>query len=177
MTVSYSVSDTINHELVGIGVEDLSVVFPAIYGNFNFGYTVTFSESLGPIVGVSVTSSPDVAPATVLTSNSVRIERDPAVELFLNERYNFVTILPTAEKQFESHPPSQVSLADLETSVYDWDTPPVKEVTGFYTFIITYFDAGNNINTDVTVTYTQRLVWSQFPGLVILSELVDRSRW
>lgn len=177
MTVSYSVSNTVNYELVGIGVEDPLTSFPAIYGNFAFGYTVTFSQSLGPIVGIAVTASPAVAPATVLNTNSVRIERDPAVELFLNERYNFVTILPTAAKQFESHPPAQVNLAGTETSVYDWDTPPVKEVTGSYTFVITYFDAQNNINNNVTVTYTQKLVWSQFPGLIILGELVGRSRW
>lgn len=177
MTVSYSVSNTLNYELVGIGVEDPLTSFPAIYGNLEFGYTVTFSQSLGPIVGIAVTASPDYAPATVLSVNSVRIERSQEVELFLNERYNFVTILPTAEKQFESQPPAQVSLADLETSVYDWDTPPVKEVTGSYTFVVTYLDTATNINTDVTVTYTQKFVWSQFPGLVILGELVNRSRW
>lgn len=177
MTVSYSVSNTVNHELVGIGVEDPSVGFPTIYGNFNFGYTVTFSHSLGQVVNVAVTSSPDVAPATVLSTNSVRIERDQDVELFPNERYNFVTISPTYTKQFDSYPPAQVSQADSETSIYDWDTPTVKEITGSYTFVVTYFDAPNNINTDVTATYTQKLVWSQFPGLSVLEELVNRSRW
>lgn len=177
MTVSYSVSNTVNYEEVGIGVEDPLTSFPAIYGNLAFGYTVTFSQSLGAITNVAVTSFPAAAPATVLNTNSIRIERDPLVELFSDERYNFVTILPTSEKQFESHPPTQVNLAGTETSVYDWNTPSVREVVGTYTFVITYFDTQNNINNNATVTYTQKLVWSQFPGLTILEDLVDRSRW
>lgn len=177
MTVNYSVSNTVNYELVGIGATNPTIEFPAIYGNFLFGYTVTFTSTLGQVVSVSVSSSPTVAPATVVTTDSVRIERDPAVELFLNERYDFVTILPTAEKQFDSYPPAQVSNAGAETSVYDWDTPPIKEVTGSYTFVVTYFDVANNINKTETATFSQRLVWSQFPGLTLLGELVSRSRW
>jgi hypothetical protein len=177
MTVSYSVSNAVNYELVGIGATNPAIEFPAIYGNFLFGYTVTLSSTLGQVVGVSVTSSPAVAPATVLTTNSVRIERNPAVELFPNERYNFVTILPSSQKFLESYPPGQTSSAGTETSVYDWDTPSVREVTGSYTFVVTYFDVANNINNTETATLSQQLVWSQFPGLVLLGELVSRSKW
>lgn len=177
MTVSYSVSNTVNYDTVGIGIEDPATTFPAIYGNLTFGYTVTFSHSLGQVVSVAVTSSAASAPATVLSSNSVRIERNTNIEVFPNERYNFVTILPTSQKQFNSYPPGLTSQADLETSVYDWDMPALREINNSYTFTITYFDQAANINTNVTSTFSQRLVWSQFPGLVVLQDLATRSKW
>lgn len=182
MTVSYSVSNTVNYDLVGIGFENPDTSFPSIYGNFPFGYTVTFSSTDGVVTGLSVISSPASAPATVLSPNSVRIARNPAVELFLNERYNFSTILPPSVKVLDSYLPAQVASAGTETSIYDWDTPPIEEVTNSYIFAVRSFDPDpltniNNISISVTSTFTQKLVWSQFPGLVILNELVARSRW
>ena len=177
MTISYSISNTINYNTVGIGVDNPATTFPAIYGNIDFGYTVTFSQTDGPIVNLTVVSSPAYAPATVLSANSVRIARNMNIDVFTNELYSFVTILPPGQKQLVSYPPALTSQADLETSVYDWDMPPIKEVTGSYSFTITHFDSVALINTNVTSTFTKRLVWSQFPGLTMLRELVARSRW
>jgi hypothetical protein len=58
MVISYSVSNSVNYDLVGIGVENPALVFPAIYGIPGFGYTVTFTDLLYEIINVSVASSP-----------------------------------------------------------------------------------------------------------------------
>ena len=184
MAISYSISNTINYATVGIGIEDPLTKFPAIYGNGSFGYTVTFSTDTGAqITGITVLSSPTYTNEVVLSTNSVRITRDITRNIFPNEYYSFAEFDPNFSKTIVVLPPGEVNQAGLDGSVFKWDMPPQKVVSGSYTFRI------SSINTVVvpgvpdvtetateTVTYTQDLVWSLIPGTQALLELVSRSK-
>ena len=177
MTLSYSISDTTNYEEVGIGVENPTTVFPAIYGNTSFGYTVTFSHLNGPIVGVTISSSPNYAPATILSTSSLRIARNTSIVIFATEQYDFVSFTQDFEKVIETLPSNQVGLAGEDSSVIKWRTPATRSASGSYTFVISHLDIATNTVVAETRTFGQTLVWSQFAGLTILQNLVTESRW
>jgi hypothetical protein len=101
MVISYSVSNPVNYDLVGIGVENPALVFPAIYGIPGFGYTVTFTDSLYEIINVSVTSSPAYVNTSILLPNSVRIERNSS-SIFTSETYDFVSFDASFNKSIET---------------------------------------------------------------------------
>ena len=176
MTISYSISNTIDYEEVGIGVEDPTIVFPALYGNYEFEYTVTFSSSLGTITNVAITSSPTYTNTSILSSNSLRIVKN-SITVFPNEDYNFAVFDVNFNKTIETYSPANTDLVDSNRSVFAWDTPTSEIVTDQYTFSITYINNGTLLEESIPVTFSQTLRWSQFPGTVILQDLLQRSKY
>lgn len=176
MTISYSVSNEINYNLVGIGALDPLSSFPSIYGNYNFEYTVTFSSPY-TITNVSVLSSPSYTTETVLSSNTIRIVKNNDNQIFDNESYVFSKFDEEYNKNIEVYLPNQVNDADLNTSVFKWETPTQQLITSVYSFNITYINSDTFLTETEIKTYSQDLIWSQFPGIQILESLVDRSKY
>jgi hypothetical protein len=181
MTISYSISNTINYEEVGIGVENPAIVFPAIYGNYEFGYTVTFSSALGTITNVAITSSPAYTDTSVLSANSVRTVKN-AITVFPNEDYNFAFFDTNFNKTIETYSAantdfSNTGLIDSNRSIFAWDTPTSETVTDQYVFTITYINSETLLEETTPATFSQTLQWSQFPGAAILQDLVQRSKY
>lgn len=177
MTVNYSVSDTSNYELVGIGSINPLTEFPSIYGNLDFGYTVTFTNTGGPVTGVDYTSVPPYISIQLIQPNQVRITRKTAVPVFTDEEYDFSRFDSNFNKTIETYLPGEVDSADSETSVVAWQVPPVRQITGSYTFLVQYTNINTSLPDSEFATFSQTFVWSQFPGLTILEDLVDRSRY
>lgn len=194
MAISYSISDTINYDTVGIGFTDPLTAFPAIYGNVNFEYTVTFTTTdVGKqITNVSVLSSPAYTNEIVLTANSVRIIKKLNEIIHPNEQYSFAEFAESDSdfsKNITVLQPNNTDQAILDSSVFRWDTPSQQVVTSSYSFGISSINT--TIVTDIvtgvtetvtetqaeTMTYTQDLVWSQTPGLVNLIDLVSKSKY
>ena len=173
---TYSITDVINYQLTGIG-HDAGTEFPIIYGNFDFGYTVNFIPPSGFVItGVSVVSSPDYTDETANSADSIRIEIGGAAAIFPNEKYNFVRFDYNPQiKKTSTLIPQNVDQSLVDDSIYEWVVPEQQEITGTYVFSITYLEISTFIVSSETKTYTQTLMWSQFPGLIILDNLVDRS--
>lgn len=177
MVISYSVSNPVNYDLVGIGVENPALVFPAIYGIPGFGYTITFTDSLYEIINVSVASSPNYVNTSILLPNSVRIERNSS-SIFTSETYDFANFDTSFNKSIETYNSSEANTVSSDSSVFAWNTPTIRTVTGTYTFNITYINtSGTPVNETVSKTYTQEYVWSAFAGTQILLDLASRSRY
>jgi hypothetical protein len=176
MSISYSISETINYEEVGLGTEDPTLVFPALYGNFDFGYTVTFSNTLGAITNVVVISSPLYTDTSVISTNSIQIQKN-SNELFPNESYEFAFFDSEFEKTTEVYTPGNANEAGQEASIFKWNTPTQETVSGEYTFEITFINSSTLLEEVITKTYTQDLQWSQFPGALVLQNLVQESKY
>ncbi len=177
MTVSYSISNTVNYIEVGLGVEDPETVFPAIYGNIDFGYTVTFTKSDAAIIGIAASDNTGITDVSVLSANSIRIVRSQTVNVFPNEFFRFVEFDENTQKIIETFEPQDTDQAGPETSLFLWNTPPVKEVTTSYTVVITYLDPETSLPVQETRTYTKELQWFWTTGLEQLADLVSKSRF
>jgi len=177
VTVSYSISNTVNFDEVGIGTTDPLLEFPSIYGNAAFGYTVTFSHTGGPVTNVNLTLGPSYTSTSSISSDTIRITRNTSETIFPDEQYRFAKFDNDFNKTIETYLPGDVDQADSNTSIFAWETPSDTEVTGTYTFNISYTDMVTNTQMTESKSYTHTLVWSLFPGLAILQELVDRSRY
>ena len=176
MTISYSISDQINYELVGIGTEDPLNSFPAIYGNYDFGYTVTFL-STNTITNISILTSPLYTTETLISPNSVRIVKNNNYPVFENELYSFSKFDENYNKSIETYIANEVNSADDNTSVFEWQTPIQESVTGSYSFEITYINNDTLLSETEVKVYNHDLIWSQCPGIHILESLVDRSKY
>jgi hypothetical protein len=177
MTVSYSISDTVNYIEVGLGIEDPETVFPAIYGNINFGYTVTFTKSGAAIIGIAASDNTGITDVSVLSTNSIRIERSQTANIFPNEFFRFVEFDENTQKIIETFDPQDTDQAGPETSIFLWNTPPIKEVTTSYTIVITYLDPETSVPVQETRIYTKELHWLWNSGLIQLEDLVSKSRF
>ena len=180
MAVSYSISNTINYDPVGIGIEDPLTSFPAIYGNGSFGYTVTFALDTGyEIANTVIISSPTYTNEEILTANSIRITKDINQTIYPNEYYSFAEFDSNFSKTIVVLPPTETDQASSNTSVFKWDTPSQQVVSGSYTFEITFINTAviPSIMETVTQTYAQDLVWSIIPGTQALIELASRSKY
>lgn len=178
MVISYSVSNTVNYDVVGIGIEDPDLVFPAIYGIPGFGYTITLLDSLYEIANVNVISTPDFVDIFVLSPNDIRIENNN-LEIFNDGGYDFVTFDTSFNKTLENLSFTEANTASTNSSVFAWNTPTIRTVTGSYTFEITYINTSTipPVNETITKSYTQDYVWSAAAGSQVLSDLVSRSKY
>ena len=89
MTTSYSISNTVNYMPVGIGFTDPDTQFPAIYGNTDYGFTVSFSMSDADIIEI-ISASSNLSVVSILSSNSIRVQRNQNTNLFPGELFDFV---------------------------------------------------------------------------------------
>jgi len=96
VTVNYTISDEVNFtEVGGYEPDDPTVAFPTIFGNTDFGFTVSFSisndgEGGVSLIGVECTSSPDFTIVTNLSNTEIRVVRDETKNVFPGERFEFV---------------------------------------------------------------------------------------
>ena len=182
MAISYSISNTTNYTPVGIGIINSDTQFPAIYGNADFGYTVTFSETLGyPITNVAVLSNPTYVTAlgVKLSVNSIRIEKNPLSDLYSTEKYIFAEFDENFVKTTEEYSSSEAEQSTANASLFKWQTPTQESVVGTFNIRFTYTNTTlvPNVSQTVTKIYTQQYVWSQGPGLIKLIDLVSRSKY
>ena len=177
MSTSYSISNTVNFMPVGIGFTDPNIAFPAIYGNTDYGFTVSFSMSDADIISI-ISASSNLSDVSILSSNSIRVERNQNANLFPGELFDFVRFEEgsTPFKTIETYEPQDTDQADSETSVFKWTTPPIKLVTATYSITFGILLQGQSTPTTRVVSYTQELRWFWTPGLQQLDELVNRSR-
>ena len=177
MVISYSVSNTVNYDLVGIGSEDPEQVFPAIYGIPEFGYTITFTDSLYEIIDISVTSKPLYVDSSILLPNIVRIEKNTST--LFNETYDVVSFDNSFNKTIENYNASEANTASIDSSIFGWNTPTVRTITGSYTFEITYANTSTipTVNEIISKSYTQDYLWSASSGTQIFLDLLDRSKF
>lgn len=175
MTTSYSISNTVNFMPVGFGF-DSNTQFPTIYGNTDYGFTVSFSMSDADILSI-LSASSNLSAVSILSSNSIRVQRSQTATLFPGELFDFVRFEEGATpfKTTETYEPQDTDDADSETSVFKWTTPPTKIVTATYSITFEILLEGNT--TTRTVDYTQELHWFWTPGLQQLDDLVSRSRF
>lgn len=178
MAITYSVSNTVNYDLVGIGVEDTTIVFPAIYGLSGFGYTVTFVDSTYEITDVQVISSPIFVDTSTVSINSVRIEKNSS-SIFGDETYAFAFFDESFNKTVSILDANETESANTSSSVFEWNTPTTRTVNGSYTFEITYINTSlmPPSNEVITKTYTQDYLWSATAGTQILVDLASRSNY
>jgi hypothetical protein len=178
MTISYSISNTTNYLPVDLGPPlDPESEFPAIYGNINFGYTVTFTKTDAAITGIAASDNTGVTDVSVLSANSIRIERSQTVNVFPNEFFKFVEFDSNSQKIIETFEPQETDQAGPETSVFLWNTPPQKIINTSYNVVITYIDLITQLPSQETKVYTKELRWFWEPGLNQLADLVSKSRW
>lgn len=167
--ISYSISNTVNYDVVGIGVIDPESAFPSIYGNVDFGYTVTFLSSNGSVTDVSVTEQPSFTNVEVLSPNSVRIERNSEIAVFEGELYRFTDIdTDTGSIALFDLLPQLAETATPDVNLYEWITPPIKSIDGHFDFEITV-----DANTEI-LNYTQSYLWSPDEGEALLISLVNQ---
>jgi len=178
VVISYSVSNSVNYDTVGIGSENPDLVFPAIYGLSGFGYTITFTDSLYEITNVSVVSKPAYVNTNILLPNSVRITKN-SLAIFDTETYDFATFDTSFNKTIENYNASDANTANVNSSVFAWNTPQIRTVTGTYTFNITYINTTTlpGVNETISKSYTQDYVWSAASGTQVLLNLVSRSKY
>jgi hypothetical protein len=177
MTISYSISNTTNYIEVGLGVEDPEIVFPAIYANIEFGYTVTFTKSDAVVIGISASDNTGLTDVSVLSIDSIRIQKSQSVNLFPNEFFRFVKFDENSQKIIEIFEPQDADQAGLETSVFTWNTPPIKIISTSYTVVIAYIDPETLLPAQETKTYTKELHWLWDSGIEQLADIVSKSRF
>ncbi len=177
MSLSYSISNTVNYLPVGIGFTDPETQFPAIYGNIDFEYTVTFTKAGTTITNITATDNTGRTDVSVLSTNSIRIVRSQTVNLFPNEFFKFVEFDSDSQKIIETFEPQDTDQAGPETSIFVWNTPPQKIINTSYTITITFIDLETQQPIQETRTYTKELYWFWTPGLEQLADLVSKSRF
>jgi hypothetical protein len=175
--VSYTISSTENFTSPGFTITDPATQFPAIWGNEDYKFTVTFSvtddEYPGSsVTGVTVNSFPDFVNTSLIGSNGVRIEKKEGEIIFPGEFFRFVEFDENFNPTEAIIEPEEV---DAEQSVILWNTPPVEIIDSNYSFTIDYTDGIVSLST--TVPYSQELHWLLDPGLTTLLDLVDRSKY
>lgn len=176
--VSYSISNTTNFTDVGFGFVDPETMFPSIWGNVDFGFTVTFSVTEGTVVEVDVSAVPSPYTVEVISPNSVRIERNPNNNTFPNEYYDFVRFENDFQDKIEERLlPQEAENFDSESTVFLWNTPSIEVVTNTLQFNIKYFDDSLMIEQTTNKDYTQELHWLQTAGLNNLIDFVQRSKY
>lgn len=178
MTVSYSISNTVNFTQTGFSFTDPQTMFPSIWGNVDFGFTVTFSVTEGTVVEVDTSTVPPPYTAEIISANSIRITRNPNHETFPNEYYDFVRFENDFQDKIEERfLPQEAQDFDPELTVFLWNTPSIEVVTNTLQFNIKYFDDMLMIEQTVNKEYTQELHWLQTAGLNSLVDFVQRSKY
>ena len=162
----------------GVGFTDPNIAFPAIYGNTDYGFTVSFFMDDAEIISI-LSASSNISNVSIISANSIRVERDQNTNPFPGELFDFVRFEEGATpfKTIETYEPQDTDQADLETSIFKWTMPPTKLVTATYSILFEIFLLDQKVTSTRSVLYTQELRWFWAPGLQQLDDLVKRSRW
>lgn len=174
MSSAYNIFNEVNYTPVGIGSSDPATHFPAIYGNTDYGFSISFTiPNLISILSASSTLS-DIS---ILSSNEVRIERNENITLFPGEFFDFARFEENEDpfKTIETYTLENTSEADEETSLVNWNTPTNKIANCIYNLTFNILNEG--IPSTVEISYNQELHWHWSPGLQTLEDLIDRSKW
>lgn len=161
MTVTYTISNTVNFESPGFVLAPGQNSFPSIWGNREFSFVVTFSPSDGntQILNADVLSFPEFTIVEDLGGLSFRITQidDPFDEWF--EFFRFEGDGQVVEILEEPLPYS---------SVVNWNTPETEILTDSY-----LFDFGANSS----ISFSQNFHWDFSEGLNRLEDYVIQSRF
>lgn len=175
--VSYVISSTENYESPVFVTTDPATDFPAIWGNQDYKFTITFTVtddelSFIEITSVVANSHPDFVTANSASEDSIRIEKIPGETVFPGEYFEFLSFDEDFNVTRQILKPEE---ADENQSIVKWNTPTEEIIDSSYTFTIFYTNGVQNY--DVTVSYNQELHWLLDPGLAIFTELVNRSKY
>jgi hypothetical protein len=173
--VDYVIAGGNNYTVVDLGDPDPLTEFPEIFGNENFSYVVSFTQpDATDYLGITVNSKPDWVSATAVSNNQIWITRDPAYTIFPGEAY-VLTQYPTG---YESETVTTVTPGEWELLpnkedyiLNSWTTPSQEEVSGSYSFTLSYeyLDEGSPTTASVGPNYTQNYVWNvqnALPGFI-----------
>lgn len=184
-TVYYEISNTVNYEPPGFDVHSPADEFPAIYGNEDFSFTLTFTAddpTLGvvAVVNVASISAPDYVELVPDGPNVIHVIKDPTVSIF-DESYLFsvfdLDIENTNPIQEASKSPGEaITFAEEKGSfLIEWNPPPEEfgnshaiEVGNFV------FDVELAVGPNVEKTYTQDYYWSSDRGQEIFDQVLQR---
>ncbi len=179
--VDYVIAGGNNYTVVDLGDPDPLTEFPEIFGNQDFSYVVSFTQTdATDYLGITVDSKPDWVSATAISNNEVWITRDPAYTIFPGEAY-IVTQYPTGyeSETVTSLTPSEFSALPNKTDyiLSSWTTPSPEEVSGSYSFTLSYeyLDDGSPTTTSVGSTYSQNYVWNVENALPDFINSLDES--
>lgn len=181
-TVGFFETDTINFPSPAIpDFDDPSEVvgeFTSVYGNTDFGFTVVFTvdgdESNYEIISVETLSHPEFTTEEVLSSDSIRIEKDPLKVVFDTEFYEYVSYDENWNTTIERFLPE---LSPQETSIIEWKQPNPKIITDSYTFEVTYRDTNTLMTYITTITIPQTFYWNYIPSLNKFEQEVAESQY
>jgi hypothetical protein len=175
ITISYTISDEVNFEDVGLGEPDPLTTLTPIYGNRDWSFKLNFSgveDSTGN--SISITNITTSTPSYINSSYSlatVTLSKNPSELIFPGEQYRFVRF--ETQELF-----TYVDISNLPSglSIIGWDTPTQEEITATYVFTITY-DVPLSGLTGQTEIYTlvQDLYWDFEPGWIKLQQQVSNS--
>ena len=170
-TITFTETNTVNFPSPAIpDFDDPSEVeekFTSVYGNTEFAFTVIFSvestdeQASISVISVETISKPSFMLSQVLSSNSIRLTKNPDEELFSDEYYEYVTYSETWETTLEQFSFSQEP--PDETSIIEWKQPDIKIINDSYTFRITYTE--DLVVKETTITIPQTFYWNYVPSL------------
>jgi hypothetical protein len=176
VTVTYTLQNTNSeYEVVGLGTPDPLTTLEGIYGNRDWSFDLVFSgsdDTTGDSISIIsiVTTTPEYVLETN-TTDTVTLYRNPASLVFPGEQYRFVNFNSQEEFTF-----TDLTSLPEGLSVIGWDTPAQEEITGSYTFTITYDIPAQFITNQTTiVTLSQDFIWDFAPGFAKLQQQVTNS--
>ena len=180
MSVSYSITNKVNWEEVGLGEPDPLTTLEPIIGNKDFSFDVVFTVTddstgdPGTIKTISISTSNKVSTLYLYGNNYMNISRNPAVDTFTGEKYRFVDFGSTDQIEYTS---GEVATANTDgLCVVGWDTPSEKVITINYNFTITY-DTISATNQTETLNLSQDLHWDFQDGFAELQQQVSNSEF
>lgn len=176
VTISYTLQNTNSeYEVVDLGFPDPLTTLESIYGNRNWSFDLSFS-GVDDATGdpISITSVSTAKPDYVLETsalNVVSLYKNPALLVFPGEQYRFVKFSTQEEFVYED-----LSSLPEGLSIIGWDTPSQEEITGSYTFTISYDIPAQSItNQTATLFLNQDFIWDFAPGFAKLQQQVTNS--
>lgn len=183
VTVSFEITDTTNFPSPAIpDFDDPSEVtgkFTSVYGNEDFGFTATFSvipddsENL-QVVNVETIAQPDFVAANTISTNSVRLEKEP-LETVFDEFFKYVSYDDEWNETIEILLPSE---AGSEKSIIEWGQPEIKMVSDSYTFLISYVDTSTPLTVLTTsIVINQDFYWNYIQSLNTFEEEISESKY
>jgi len=175
VTFSYTVSNKVNFEEVGLGTPNPLTTLEPIYGNINWSFRLNFTgaENItgNPATITNVSTSAPSYVNSLYSSSAVTLSKNPNELVFTGEQYRFV--------RFETQ--EVFTYEDLNNlpgglSVIGWDTPIQEQITAIYVFTITYnIPLSGLIGQTQTYTLDQDLYWDFEPGWIKLQQQISNS--
>lgn len=174
-TISYSISNKVDFEEVGLGAPDPLTTLPTIYGNRNWSFKLNFTgteNTTGNSITITnvITSAPTYVDSSY-SSSSVTLSKNLNALIFPGEQYRFVNFETQELFTYED-----ISSLPSGLSVIGWDTPSEEVIIANYSFEIIYDVPLSGLTNQTEIfTLNQELHWDFEPGWIKLQQLVSNS--